>query len=39
MLVVYGGFGWVGDGGDFAVEHHDRDQPDTTFRAKISYRR
>ncbi|KJK45465.1 hypothetical protein UK23_26095 [Lentzea aerocolonigenes] len=24
---------------DGAVEHHYRDQPDTTFRAKISYRR
>lgn len=57
VRVVYGSFGWIDEGGDFAVEHivynaeglisefdgavehHYRDQPDTTFRAKISYRR
>ncbi|MDT7788671.1 MAG: hypothetical protein QOF58_7090 [Pseudonocardiales bacterium] len=57
VRVVDGSFGWLDEGGDFAVEHiaytadglisefdgavehHYLDRPDSTFRAKISYRR
>lgn len=38
-LVINHGLGWWDEGAEFTVEHHYNDRPNSTFRAKISYRR